>query len=401
MRINSILLAAAFAAASAGASAKTDTLTYDKPAKNADEAIIVGNGTSGATIYGTFPDERVELNHIVAAENPTGENRREAFRPLADLTVYHSVPVGSRVTRYERGMDMGTSTAFTDMTMTAGKRREEFYASAADSVIVISYSDEVPLFCTIFLTSDYAREVKSFDDRITLKGTIPPADGRGPGLDFTTILKVIPGKGNITTNPDASLTLNYMRGATIVISTVKATADVRNLSFTDEGDPATDLARMRVFRASLNLADGLAAYCSKASERALADSYSADGADAAATPDELYAQYLDVAAAGEGGNTQVVLRTEPGRIVFLPGTEAGWGDGEAEDVEALGAFRISFKWEKGKVTGGTITYMPKDYMAKDATVELVLNGESHEVEFDTHESVPLENFVELVRPFIQ
>ncbi|WP_303333108.1 glycoside hydrolase N-terminal domain-containing protein [uncultured Muribaculum sp.] len=364
-----IFICAALAGAAvslSAAAAKADSLTFDKPAREAAEAVKIGGALTAATIYGTYPDEHIEIND--------GETN------LSTLTIYHSVPLGSRITGYRRGLDSSTDVAFTDIDLTNGRINEKYFASPADSVLVMTYSDELPLFCTIVLKSDYAGEIKSFDDRITMKGTLPG------GSDFTTILKVIPGAGNITTNPDASLTLNYMKGATLVISTVKS------------AEP--DLARLRVFRASLRLSDGLDAYRLIANDAPLEEeqvTYTSVAAPAVAGQPEA----TDIMATDAEGHTDVVLRTTTDRIDFLPFSATRSADGEAADVEALAAFKISFRWEKGNVTGGNISYYPKDYMAQETDVDLILNGELHRVHFTAGQTIPLENFVDLVRPFIQ
>lgn len=114
------------------------------------------------------------------------------------------------------------------------------------------------------------------------------------------------------------------------------------------------------------------------------------------TPDAL-----DIVSTDEEGNTNVVMRTTTGRIDFLPFSATRPADGEATDVNVLGAFKVSFRWEKGKVTGGNISYYPKDYMEQETDVDLILNSEPHHVHFTAGETIPLENFVDLVRPFIQ
>lgn len=364
--IGAVLMMAAVSLSLSAAAAKADSSTFDKPAGQAAETVKIGGALTAATIYGTYPDEHIEIND--------GETT------LATLTIYHSVPLGCRVTGYRRGLDSSTDVAFTDINITNGRINEKYYASPSDSVLVMTYSDEVPLFCTIVLKSDYAGKIKSFDDRITMKGMLPG------GSDFTTILKVIPGAGNITTNPDASLTLNYMKGATLVISTVKS------------AEP--DLARLRVFRASLRLSDGLDAYCLMAGNAPLEYeqvTYTAVAAPAVAGHPEA----TDILSTDAEGRTDVVLRTTTGRIDFLPFSATRPADGEAVDVEALGAFKISFRWEKGNVTGGNISYYPKDYIKQETDVDLILNGEPHRVRFTAGQTIPIENFVDLVRPFIQ
>lgn len=345
--------------------------TFDKPAGSSSEAVNIGSGLTEATIYGTFPDEKIVLN-----------NGKEQF---ATLTIYHSVPVKSRVTKYQRGLNPDTNIAFTDIKLTNGLRNEHYFASPVDSVLVMTYNDAVPLFCTIVLKSDYAKDIKSFDDQITMTGTLPGESG--DGTDFTTILKVIPGAGNITTNPDASLTLNYMEGATLLISTVKS--------------PEADLAKLRVFRASYKLKDGLERYCHISPDDPMADEYVTYSTVAAPDGSTATDGAMDIVSTDAEGRSDVVMRTLPDHIEFLPMSATRPADGEADDVSALGAFKISFRWEKGKVTGGNISYYPKDYMNKETDVELILNGEPHNVHFTAGQTIPLENFVDLVRPFIQ
>lgn len=389
-------------------SANNKNTTYTTPAKGVDSAVQIGNGTSGITIYGTFPDENILLNDIditgeasvrktgTSTDNPVATNKNT---PLANIAIHHSVPVGSKVKSYERGLNLDSKTAFTNITLTEGLRGQELYASAPDSVIIIRYNEEVPLFCTIVLTSEFAtQEVKSFDDQITLKGRIPGKTSDDEGTEFTTVLKVIPGEGNITTNPDASLTLNYMKGATLIITTVKSTPELKNMAIPADGDVAVNLARMRIFHAAFNLNGGLAQYSQAAENNTLPKNYIAESESSASNADN---KFVNVTSVNEEGVTQVVLRTSPNHIEFLPSFQPNLVNGEAENLKALGSFDISFKWEKGKVTGGNITYIPQDYMPGETSVDLVLNGETHTVEISTGQTIPLENFIELVRPFIQ
>ncbi|MBD5225356.1 MAG: hypothetical protein HDS68_05225 [Bacteroidales bacterium] len=363
------------------ASAKEISHIYDKPAATANEAIHIGNGTSAATIYGTFPDENVEINYTT----PEGKTEK-----LATLTVFHSIPVKRKVKTYERGINKDTETAYIDMTLTDGTWKEQFYSAAKDSVLIVEYSDDLPLNSTVFLKSDYATDVKSFDDLITLKGKLP-AQGRGEGTDFTMLLKVIPGTGGmITTNPDASLAICNIKGAKFIITTVRS--------------QATDLANLRIFRTALRLKNGLDKYQQTAPVSQSDYSYAAytTTEEKVTSPTGKQETFVNIEATDSLGNPVVALRTSPGRIEFLPYIDfTNATDGGIDNIKALDSFNICFRWEKGKVSGGTITYFRKDYMPDETEIDIVINGETHKVDIKEGETIPLENFIDLVRPFIQ
>ena len=46
------------------ASANDLTLRYDRPAQFFEEALVIGNGNIGATVYGGINRERISLNDI-------------------------------------------------------------------------------------------------------------------------------------------------------------------------------------------------------------------------------------------------------------------------------------------------------------------------------------------------
>lgn len=375
-----ILLFAALAFTFLSAKADDTIKNYDKPAKTQQEAVSIGDGTVAATIYGTFPDENIDLTYTTESG---------ATEKMGSITVFHSIPVKRKITRYARGFNPSTDIAFTDITFSDGNLKQQFYAAIPDSVLIIEYSDEVALNSTVFLKSDFATDVRSFDDLITLKGKFPGKNGNGE--DFTTLLKVIPGTGGmITTNPDASLAICNIKGVKLIISTVKS--------------QASDLAKLRIFRTSLKLKAGLDKYRENADVPQLADYYTSytttESTESESNGEKL--TFTNIETTDSLGNPVVAMRTSPNRIEFLPYIEfAEVADGGIENVNVLGSFSVSFIWEKGKVTGGLITYIPKDYMPIDTTVELILNGESNKVDFHSGQTVPLENFIELVRPFIQ
>ena len=40
------------------------TLHYDRPARYFEEALVIGNGSLGATVYGGYDTEKISLNDI-------------------------------------------------------------------------------------------------------------------------------------------------------------------------------------------------------------------------------------------------------------------------------------------------------------------------------------------------
>lgn len=355
------------------------SVSYRKAATTEGDAVKVSDGVKGAVVWGSFPDEKIVIE--------------DGDEELAKLTIRHSVPTKSRVVGYERGYDGEKHRAYTRIQLSEGMRDQQVMASGVDSVIVIDYGREVPLNCTLSLTSDLTKDVTSFDDLITMKGKT------GSGERFTLLLKVLPGKGNITTNPDASLALNHMDGAMLVLTTLKG----------DDCDGDKGLIRM--FEATLAAADGgidgfgkpgrYSAENFTVSDKAPGEEY----ADVTA----LCTSFYPVERPAKEGEERVieewrqeVLRCAPGKIVFVPGTALSHPDGQTGKVTLPGDINVVYHWEKGKVTGGYVTYTPSDEMyPRETDVDLIVNGEYHQAHLKAWKPVPLENFVELVRPFIE
>ena len=71
-----IVLAGAVLLAASGVQAGELKLKYDRPAKYFEEALVIGNGTLGAIVYGDEFGERLSLNDITLW---SGEPRPESF----------------------------------------------------------------------------------------------------------------------------------------------------------------------------------------------------------------------------------------------------------------------------------------------------------------------------------
>ena len=176
------------------------TLRYDRPAEFFEEALVIGNGNLGATLYGGIGEEKLSLNDITlwtgepekGVWNPDAyktipdiraaldrEDYRladslqrkvqghysENYQPLGTLTITYGGD-SSAVSEYMRYLDISEAVAFRGYTSPMGKVESIYFASAPDSVIVIGIRCERPLTATLRLDSQLPHEVTASKDGI-------------------------------------------------------------------------------------------------------------------------------------------------------------------------------------------------------------------------------------------
>ena len=148
-------------------------LHYDKPAEFFEEALVIGNGQQGATVYGGVvrdvislndltlwtgePDKKVQtpeaykaIPEIRAAldkeDYRTAERLQrkvqghycENYSPLGKLTITHvGEDAGRGVSAYQRWLDISDATAQVQYLKGGKLVTKDYFASAPDSVIVI------------------------------------------------------------------------------------------------------------------------------------------------------------------------------------------------------------------------------------------------------------------------
>ena len=165
------LLLATFPLCALGQSREALSLHYDKPAEYFEEALVLGNGTLGATVYGGVCEERVSLNDLTLwtgepcaqkVYSPEAwrslEGIREAlshedyaladrlnralqgeytqnYQPLGNLLLTDLNVQGTKaeVAGYSRWLDLPTATAQVQY----GQVERQYFVSAPDSVLVI------------------------------------------------------------------------------------------------------------------------------------------------------------------------------------------------------------------------------------------------------------------------
>lgn len=282
----------------ATANAGNLTLSYDRPAQFFEEALVIGNGNIGATVYGGIRQERISLNDITlwtgepekgvttpgaSARIPdirraidNGDFRAadslnrfvqghysENYQPLGTLEIEFAGIDSSKVDNYARQLSLNNAVATTSFAIGNKTRTTSAFVSAPDSVIVIRIDGDLPVNATLRLSSLLPHNTSASANTITQSGhaayhSLPGyADGNPAnmlydpkrGTRFCTNLKAIPAQGNVTPNPDGTLTLTDCRNVTLLITNVTSFNGFNR-------DPATDgrnyitLAKARILNAS-------------------------------------------------------------------------------------------------------------------------------------------------------
>ena len=282
------------------------TLRYDRPAEFFEEALVIGNGNLGATLYGGIGEEKLSLNDITlwtgepekGVWNPDAyktipdiraaldrEDYRladslqrkvqghysENYQPLGTLTITYGGD-SSAVSDYMRYLDISEAVAFRGYTSPMGKVESIYFASAPDSVIVIGIRSERPLTATLRLDSQLPHEVTASKDGIMRSqgyaaySSLPNYAGSEEklsydperGTHFCTLVKVIPADGAVVAGDDGSLRLDEVSEATVLITNVTSFNGFDRDPVV-EGRDFVGLAEKRIRRAEEKSFDGLLA----------------------------------------------------------------------------------------------------------------------------------------------
>lgn len=243
------------------ASCKTDeydprwTMWYDEPADEFIEALVIGNGKMGATVYGGINEELIHLNDmtlwsgepvdvdadtLAAAEGLApvrealaneeyekadllqrrlqGENSQR-YLPMADLCI--SFP-SDTASDYCRSLDISKGIA--EVIYKAGDitYKRKYFVSHPDDALVIELTADrqEALEFTLSLKSLLKYEVKGDNGLLTLEGYAPyRGDEYDPsrGIHFATLAKVVKTDGEVTSE-DGKLTVSNASYAHILVT---------------------------------------------------------------------------------------------------------------------------------------------------------------------------------------
>lgn len=249
---------------------KNLTLHYSKPAEYFEEALVIGNGTMGAIIYGGTdkdilslnditlwtgePDKNIttpdaykaipEIRALLDKEDYKGADRMqkkvqghysENYQPLGQLSIAYTE--GSRdINKYQRTLDISQAIAQTIYTREGKAFACNYFASAPDSVIVIhlktenkngiqatlSFNSLLPHSTTAkgneISTEGYAayHSFPSYYKAVTQKHLYDPERG----THFRTLIRVLSPEGNVQSFPSGELKINGGKEAMVIIANV-------------------------------------------------------------------------------------------------------------------------------------------------------------------------------------
>lgn len=243
-----ILLTLAIAFSFIGMKAQNDLkLHYDRPAKYFEETLLIGNGRLGGIVYGGTKTDRISLNDITLW---TGEPNLKSISPEAykhlseirealnneDYVLADSLarflqgknsqkyqPLGSlyidyeddaEITNYSRHLDLTDAVAESSYLRGGKKFCTEYFASAPDSVIVISILSKAKGGINAFvrLETEQPHQVTSNGNEIVNNGYVAyecntyPIEGKpgdkfyydeNRGIHFSTIVKAVNKGGKV------------------------------------------------------------------------------------------------------------------------------------------------------------------------------------------------------------
>lgn len=249
---------------------KALVLKYNRPAAYMEEALVIGNGTMGAIIYGGTDKDVISLNDITLW---TGEPDREVTTPeahkaipeirtLLDNEDYRAAdqkqkrvqghysenyqPLGrlnitytgrsAQVRDYERKLDISQAVARTEYKVGDRSFSCDYFASAPDSVIVLRLKSEEEggMKAVLSFDSQLPHAVKTSENEISAEGyaayhSYPSYYNEvankhlydpDRGIHFRTIIRVSVSDGKVKNYPSGELKLEGVHEAVISIANV-------------------------------------------------------------------------------------------------------------------------------------------------------------------------------------
>jgi len=266
-------------------------LWYDRPAREWQEALPLGNGRIGAMVFGGVTSERVQLNEGTLwggkphdYSNPDAKKNLDAVRrrifaedmpdsdPLPNsllgipFTLFPYLPFcdlqfdfynGPNVDRYKRWLDLRTATSGVTYEASGARFERESFVSFPDQVLVLRFSASEPGLQTFKLSlstpHDHA-EVTASQNMLSLNGqlfphTPPPgawtATWEGPGLKFAGQARLLH-KGGKVSIAGNSLMVDNADEVTILVDLATSFVNYRDIG----GDPQARLEERHAKRGS-------------------------------------------------------------------------------------------------------------------------------------------------------
>lgn len=301
-----LLFAAAAAAAIACPAGASNILRYDRPADFFEEALVVGNGTIGATVYGNPASERISLNDItlwtgepdrgdapadaranIEATRKALERRdyraadslyrlvqghySENFQPLGWLTIDRPALASTPFADYSRSLDLEGAIVESQFKAAGAQFETDCFASAPDSVIVVRLicSDPAAARSIISLKPSLPASVTASGNTLEATGyaawhSLPVYTGFARkhhydpdrGIHFRTAVSAIANRGTVRATPSGQLVVENADTVMLIVTNVTSFNGF-DRDPAREGRDYTTLAAKRIAKASLKSFDQL------------------------------------------------------------------------------------------------------------------------------------------------
>lgn len=252
--LRNVIVAASLSVAPAMA-AEAPVLWYQQPAPEWMEALPLGNGRIGASVYGGIDTDRIALNEITLWAGQRDEQQndhcgpeklaeiRQAFfagdleegnrltneylhghsksfgthLPLGDMVMKFTYP-DKKISGYRRELNMQNAVATTTFRSGDVNYTREYICDYPDDLLAVRIRADKPGMVTMTLSTDLLREstLKTDNGGILLTGKVDyPMFGPG-GVNFAGKLAIDP-KGGKVTHDDGSVTVEGADEVTILV----------------------------------------------------------------------------------------------------------------------------------------------------------------------------------------
>ena len=270
------------------------TLHYDRPATYYEEALVIGNGTLGATIYGGTRTDVIQLNDITLwtgepegeVANPEAythvgevrrllfaENYREAeplmrkmqghysqnYQPLGELKIEYDD--SSAVDGYRRWLDISDATLHNAYVRSGNRCETDYFASAPDSAIVVRLKSQKPMHVRLRFSTPLPHDVTASQGQMTVDGyaafhSYPSYHSPTPdkhfydpdrGIHFRTVVRPVLNGGTLSCEDSGELRIDGATEAVVYLVNVTSFNGFDH-DPVREGQPYKQLAQARAGR---------------------------------------------------------------------------------------------------------------------------------------------------------
>jgi len=212
-----------------------NTLWYDKPAANWNEALPIGNGYIAAMVFGSPQLERLQLNESTiwggGPNNTVDSAAKPYINQVRDLLVqkkyleaqllanksvtqkgnggmpyqlagnlYISFQGHDNVTDYKRDLNIENATASVTYTQDGVRYKREYFTSFTDNVLMVRLTADKPrmITCNIKLQSPLMKNIEVANGDLILSGISSDHENQKGKVKFNVIARVKAAAGMVT-----------------------------------------------------------------------------------------------------------------------------------------------------------------------------------------------------------